>query len=249
MAITILDEKDKRDLEQEIGKKLDRSGWTPDKYLGVDNEGNVTEKDIPKESADKSLGITGADIGQTIVVKSVDENGKPTEWETVDMPSGGSGGGETWRLLNSIVVEEDVGVLSVTADSDGRPLSLKKVKVFARIRGNTSGAANWIRLDVNGLRNTFNIPISNGFAATDGQDNYWQNRVDISIHDRSAWCDLILRSNNNAASKNSLQFIQLMGQTGGLDIGIEKIERLDIYASGAGVGAGSEIVIWGVDAE
>ena len=31
-----------------------------------------------------------AEVGQIIVVKSVDENGKPTEWECVDMPSGGN---------------------------------------------------------------------------------------------------------------------------------------------------------------
>lgn len=28
-----------------------------------------------------------AEAGQVIVVKSVDENGKPTEWNVVDMPS------------------------------------------------------------------------------------------------------------------------------------------------------------------
>ena len=33
-----------------------------------------------------------ASVGQTIVVKSVDENGKPTEWEAADMPSGSVGG-------------------------------------------------------------------------------------------------------------------------------------------------------------
>lgn len=32
-----------------------------------------------------------AEVGQTIVVKAVDENGKPTAWEAVDMPSGGGG--------------------------------------------------------------------------------------------------------------------------------------------------------------
>lgn len=32
-----------------------------------------------------------ASVGQTIVVKSVDENGKPTEWEAVDLPGGGGG--------------------------------------------------------------------------------------------------------------------------------------------------------------
>lgn len=37
--------------------------------------------------------IFTAQVGQTIVVKSVDENGKPTEWECVDMPTGGAGSG------------------------------------------------------------------------------------------------------------------------------------------------------------
>ena len=32
----------------------------------------------------------GVQVGQILAVKAVDENGKPTEWETVDMPSGGS---------------------------------------------------------------------------------------------------------------------------------------------------------------
>ena len=41
-----------------------------------------------------------ANIGQTIVVKAVDENGKPTEWEAVDLPSGGSSGGKTFFLRN-----------------------------------------------------------------------------------------------------------------------------------------------------
>lgn len=33
---------------------------------------------------------TTAAVGQTIVVKAVDETGKPTEWEAADLPSGGS---------------------------------------------------------------------------------------------------------------------------------------------------------------
>lgn len=38
------------------------------------------------EGGDPSLGITGATPGQILVVKSVDENGNPTEWETVAVP-------------------------------------------------------------------------------------------------------------------------------------------------------------------
>lgn len=36
----------------------------------------------------ESLGMTGATVGQVPVVKSVDGNGAPTEWESVELPSG-----------------------------------------------------------------------------------------------------------------------------------------------------------------
>lgn len=33
-----------------------------------------------------SISVAIAGVGQTIVVKTVDENGKPTEWEAIDFP-------------------------------------------------------------------------------------------------------------------------------------------------------------------
>jgi hypothetical protein len=53
-----------------------------------------------------------AKVGQTIIVKSVDENGIPTEWEAVDMPSGGSSGGGS-ILLTSVDCDEEVSVVSI----------------------------------------------------------------------------------------------------------------------------------------
>lgn len=43
---------------------------------------------------DISIGVTGATVGQTIKVKAVDANGKPTAWEAVDMATG-----EMWERL------------------------------------------------------------------------------------------------------------------------------------------------------
>lgn len=57
---------------------------------------------------------TTASVGQTIVVKSVDETGKPTEWEAADLPSGGR-----WKLLADLTTTEDVTNLQITADMDG----------------------------------------------------------------------------------------------------------------------------------
>lgn len=42
-------------------------------------------------ASDLSLGITGATQGQIAKITAVDENGTPTAWAPVDMPSGGGG--------------------------------------------------------------------------------------------------------------------------------------------------------------
>lgn len=54
---------------------------------------------------DISLGLTAATVGQTIKVKAVDTDGKPTSWEPVDMPTGG--GGETWEKIAEIELRAD----------------------------------------------------------------------------------------------------------------------------------------------
>jgi hypothetical protein len=61
-----------------------------DESEGESDEANADYIPVPQS----------ANIGQTIVVKAVDENGKPTEWEAVDLPSGGSSGGKTFFLRN-----------------------------------------------------------------------------------------------------------------------------------------------------
>lgn len=52
----------------------------------------------------QQLGLTAATPGQIIKVKAV-QDGKPTEWEAVDMPSGG---GDEWELIAHINVADDV---------------------------------------------------------------------------------------------------------------------------------------------
>ena len=74
------------------------------KYLGCENGAAVW---LPVEApggGDISLGLTAASVGQTIKVKAVDENGKPTEWEAVDMLSGGG----HWETVLDTVWEQDV---------------------------------------------------------------------------------------------------------------------------------------------
>ena len=68
-----------------------------------------------------------AEVGQTIVVKAVDESGKPTEWEAVDVASGE---GDNWKLLVDFESTEEItantGMVFDTAD-DGTPIDAKEI--------------------------------------------------------------------------------------------------------------------------
>nr|DAG19298.1 MAG TPA: hypothetical protein [Caudoviricetes sp.] len=59
-------------------------------------------RDIPSGGTDISLGLTAATVGQTVKVKAVDADGKPTEWEAVD-----AAGGETWEKIAEIELRAD----------------------------------------------------------------------------------------------------------------------------------------------
>lgn len=57
---------------------------------------------------DISLGVTGATVGQTIKVKAVDADGKPTAWEAVDMAAGGT---EVWEKVCQVTTTENVSFI------------------------------------------------------------------------------------------------------------------------------------------
>lgn len=57
--------------------------------------------EIPEGGSD--LGITGAEVGQTVKITAVDESGKPTAWEAVEM----TGGGGEWEKIVEVTLEEE----------------------------------------------------------------------------------------------------------------------------------------------
>ena len=59
-------------------------------------------------STDISLNMTGATVGQTIKVKAVDANGKPTAWEAVDMAAGDT---EVWEKVCQVTTTENVSFI------------------------------------------------------------------------------------------------------------------------------------------
>ena len=74
---------------------------------------------IPSGGTDISLGLTAATVGQTVKVKSVDADGKPTAWEAVDA----AGGGVEWYEVIDTETAEAVNDLIISTDKNGRPIS------------------------------------------------------------------------------------------------------------------------------
>ena len=87
------------------------------KYLGCEN-GAATW--LPVEASgggDISLGLTAASVGQTIKVKAVDENGKPTEWEAAKEKT------LKWITVHKSTLTEEATVFSVSADENGKAIA------------------------------------------------------------------------------------------------------------------------------
>lgn len=95
--------------------------------------------------ADISLGLTAATPGQIIKVKTV-QDGKPTEWEAVDM----AGGEGKWNIVHEQTITEDIEAFSY---------DITGVQAAAIIVApNASVAGGWKRFILNGKQ----IPFSNG---------------------------------------------------------------------------------------
>ena len=78
-----------------------------------------------------------AAVGQAIIVKSVDEDGKPVEWECADVASG-----DKWELINRYATPEDMVDIEIDTDLNGESFSLKDIGI--KIQKNVSGSKMFI---------------------------------------------------------------------------------------------------------
>lgn len=62
------------------------------------------------------LNITSAAVGQIAKITAVDGSGKPTAWEPVDMPSGGS---MRWQKIKEITLTEQTNDIVISEDDNG----------------------------------------------------------------------------------------------------------------------------------
>lgn len=95
------------------------------------------------------MDVTGATVDQIAKISAVDENGKPTKWEPVDMPSGG---GSTWVKVydGSSTIAEEISVFEVDLTKSD---PMKEFQLWLKLDQNTAadwGKAKSIGVTVNG---------------------------------------------------------------------------------------------------
>lgn len=143
--------------------------------------------DIPS-GTDISLGVT-ATVGQTIKVKAVDADGKPTAWEAVDMTAGDT---EVWEKVCQVTTTENVSFIY-------QPFGGYYKKIRAIFRGEST-AASQVRIYPNteklpggtDVAYIFNAPHYNAgkytiigefslstYPAPDGSNNWYRGRCSI----------------------------------------------------------------------
>lgn len=197
---------------------------------------------------DISLNVTGATVGQTIKVKAVDADGKPTAWEAVDMAAGDT---EVWEKVCEVTTTEDVSFIY-------QPFSGYYKKIRAIFLGETTvGSKVWIYPNTEtrpgglDIAYIFNAPYaaagkytivgefsSSPYPAHDGADNWYRGRCAIARDWRhqclhAGWGDNI--------------FDNYVADTYAKDIS-QGVKSLFWIHSGGEIKAGAQMVVYGVKA-
>lgn len=125
---------------------------TVDSELSSTSENPVQNKIITAALAEKITAPTTAAVGQIIKVKSVDDAGKPTEWECADLPSGG---GKEEPTINNLLCEtvfpaNNVAAQEITCDVTCAQLAQYKELHFS-IRGANNTSIPNLYLSVVGI--------------------------------------------------------------------------------------------------
>lgn len=83
-------------------------------YIQFSGDGKTWENVIaladlkgPKGDTGAGMDVARATVGQIVKISSVDDNGVPTAWEPVDMPSGG--GNKAWAKIIDVEIAEKTG--------------------------------------------------------------------------------------------------------------------------------------------
>ena len=203
--------------------------------------------DIPS-GTDISLNVTGATVGQTIKVKAVDADGKPTAWEAVDMAAGEA---EVWEKVCEVTTTENVSFIY-------QPFGGYYKKIRVSFWGESTAACQvWIYPNTEtrpagaDIAYIFNAPYaaagkytiigefsSSPYPAHDSSDNWYRGRCSVAREQKpqglhAGWGDSL--------------FDNYVDNTYAKDIA-QGVKSLYWTHSGGEIKAGAQMVVYGVKA-
>ena len=134
----------------------------------------------------QQMNISGASVGQTIKVKTVDTDGRPTSWEAADM----SGSGEVWENVTFNIPESDpVSAATINFPSANIIKACIKISLFGTLEntkfgvmvftGGTTGDT-FLSADIGDFYTTAQ-QIRTGAIVLEKKADFWQ-----SIHNTAA---------------------------------------------------------------
>lgn len=100
---------------------------------------------IPSGGTDISLGLTAATVGQTVKVKAVDTDGKPTAWEAVDAV-----GAETWEKIAEIDFDVDAANDVLVWEYKNLPNYKELAYKKENLTGSSTETSSGISITING---------------------------------------------------------------------------------------------------
>lgn len=142
----------------------------------IDSSGGVTCYQQNRDTSDKLVAPANAQVGQIVRVKSVDDSGKITETETVDMA-------EQWELINSITVAEAdaTRIIAIDKDSTGNSFSCKKIMLRAKANSTIdSNATAWFCVNGTGGYNSGKLGFITNYVKYNG--NGYENLILMELN-------------------------------------------------------------------
>ena len=182
---------------------------------------------IPSGGTDISLGLTAATVGQTVKVKAVDTDGKPTAWEAMDVA-----GAETWEKIAEIELRADTAEY-VLADF----ATWRKAKVIMTRTQYIKGLdkTTWCR--VVGLDGTDAYPC--GYMTIGYGFIFWEFSAEVN---EMFILSSHIESNNRSANAN----VTSTGTFTPLKSTVEKYKFKLIFADTSIIQAGDKVTVIGV---
>lgn len=174
----------------------------------------------------QSMNLTGAQVGQTIKVKAVNEQGMPTAWEAADMPSGG----EHWEKITEIELTDAASLITINQDATGKPFALKRVMIDCTINIDQDNAMTYVKTLLNNMTVCNNKSCNFAASATGYYSFYaelipgsgalaWQTAATNNYN----WGGEILKMGykyNNIWQSNAITSLTISPNDGGKNFGI-----------------------------